>query len=311
MNFVQDVIIKARKLVNGSDEQDLSASPFISVTDCHACATPCQDEDHPHYPSYLKINPDKPLLYSVKPYTRHVLISTGQEDWESHIDDDKESLAYYLSRAIDAGQKRFRETSSNKEPEKIMLTNSSRKAENWDGPGWQVIILPDHIMVNNVTPEQCNDFFEAFLQPAVGSVDLMDGAGSQVQVQAGKTTFVAHRWEPKAAIMICSHKRRDKRCGVTAPILRKEFLRILRSKDLYGDGDGDVEIWMVSHIGGHKFAGNVIVHRSEGQAVWYGRVEPCHSQAIVEATVERGEVIRELYRGSMRGSFDHRKKLAW
>jgi len=47
-------------------------------------------------------------------------------------------------------------------------------------------------------------------------------------------------------------------------------------------------------------------------AVWYGRVEPCHCQAIVDATIERGEVIRELYRGSMKGSFDMSKKsLAW
>ncbi|KAG0246045.1 Sucrase/ferredoxin-like-domain-containing protein [Mortierella sp. GBAus27b] len=309
MNFVQSVITKAQKLVNGSEEQDLSASPFISVSDCHSCESPCRDEDHPHYPSYLKFNQEKPLLYSVKPYNRHVLISTGKEDWASHIEDDRDTLAYHLSKAIDEGQKRLREAGS-KETEKIMLTNSSRKAEDWEGPGWQVIILPDHVMVNNVTPEQCGDFFEAFLKPTVGSIHLVDG-GSPVQVEAGKTTFVAHRWRPRAAIMLCSHKRRDKRCGATAPILRKEFLRVLRSKDLYGDGDGDVEIWLVSHIGGHKFAGNVVVHRSEGQAIWYGRVDPCHSQAIVETTVEQGQVIRELYRGSMRGSFNGNSKLAW
>ncbi|KAF9961585.1 hypothetical protein BGZ65_010478 [Modicella reniformis] len=311
MNIVQGVILKAKKLMNGSEEQDLSVSPFISMSDCHSCTSPCQDEDHPHYPSYLKINQDKPLLYSVKSYTRHVLISTGKDDWESHIDSDKSSLAYHLSRAIDDGQRRLRETNDGKEPEKIMLTNTSRHAEDWEGPGWQVIILPDHIVVNNVTPEQCDDFFEAFLKPAVGSDTLVDAEDHDAQVQAGKTTFVAHRWKAKAAVMICSHKKRDKRCGVTAPILRKEFIRILRSKNLYGDGEGDVEIWMVSHIGGHKFAGNVIVHRSEGQAVWYGRVEPCHSQAIIDSTIERGKIIRELYRGSMSGSFDHRKKLAW
>lgn len=62
---------------------------------------------------------------------------------------------------------------------------------------------------------------------------------------------------------------------------------------------------------GHKLAGNVIVHRREGMAVWYGRVDPCHAQAIVETTIEQGEVIRELYRGSMDGSFNAQKKLAW
>ncbi|KAG0369559.1 hypothetical protein BGZ54_009620 [Gamsiella multidivaricata] len=322
MNVVQGLILKAKRLATGSQEQDLTTSPFISVSDCHGCTSPCQDEDHPRYPSYLKINQDKPLLYSVKPYTRHVLISTGKEDWESHIESEKNSLAYYLSRAIDEGQKRIKSERTDDGPERILLTNSSRKAEDWEGPGWQVIILPDQIVVNNVTPEQCDDFFDAFLKPAVGSINLADPvlpeqepeqwSSSRIsKATAGKTTFFAHCWQPKAAIMICSHRKRDKRCGVTAPILRKEFLRILRSKDLYGDCEGDVEIWMVSHIGGHKFAGNVIVHKQEGLAVWYGRVEPCHSQAIVEATVERGEIIRELYRGSMNNSFDQRRKIAW
>ncbi|KAI1317853.1 hypothetical protein EDD11_007655 [Mortierella claussenii] len=309
MNLVQGIFLKAKKFATGSQEQDLSVSPFISVKDCHGCSSPCNDEDHPHYPSYLKVNSDRPLLYSMKPYSRHVLISTGQDDWEPHIDDNKGSLAFHLSRSIDEGQKRIKEETGC-DTERIMVTNSSRKAENWDGPGWQVIILPDQIVINNLTTEQCDDFFDAFLRPPVGSLTLQSSHSSEVH--AGQTTFLALRWMPKAAIMICSHKKRDKRCGVTAPILRKEFLRILRSKDIYGDCEGDVEIWMVSHIGGHKFAGNVIVHKSEGLAVWYGRVEPCHSQAIVEATIERGEVIRELYRGSMNGSFNNEaKKTAW
>ncbi|KAG0304986.1 hypothetical protein BGZ98_004746 [Dissophora globulifera] len=319
MNIVQGLFLKVQQLASGSQEQDLSASPFISVSDCHGCHSPCQEEDHPHYPSYLKINQDRPLLYSVKPYTRHVLISTGKEDWDSHIDHDKTSLAFHLSRAIDDGQRRVKE-SGGEDPERILLTNSSRKSEDWEGPGWQVIVLPDQIMVDNVTPEQCNDFFDAFLKSPVGSVQMADAGfadtssseyGRSTKVIAGQTTFTAKRWLPKAAVMICSHKKRDKRCGVVAPILRKEFLRELRSKDLFGDGAGDVEIWMVSHIGGHKFAGNVIVHKDEGMAVWYGRVEPCHCKAIVEATIERGEVIRELYRGGMNGSFDRQKKIAW
>ncbi|ORZ21962.1 Sucrase/ferredoxin-like-domain-containing protein [Lobosporangium transversale] len=134
------------------------------------------------------------------------------------------------------------------------------------------------------------------------------------EVTAGKTTFIAHKWKPKAALMICSHRKRDKRCGVTAQILKKEFTRILRSRDIYGDCEDDVEIWLISHIGGHKFAGNVIVHRREGggMAVWYGRVEPCHAEAIVERTIINGEVIKELHRGSMIGSFNSScKKMAW
>ncbi|KAG0266094.1 hypothetical protein BG011_003302 [Mortierella polycephala] len=389
-------------------KDDPNAVPYVSVSDCNACPAPCADQDHPHYPSYLKMDHETPLLNSMKTYTRHVLISTGQDDWAAHIDDDKDSLAPYLQKAITEGQERLKEANGGQDLPRIVLTNSSRPSESWGEPGWQVVILPDQIVVNNVTAEKCDDFFEAFLKPSVGyfadhsqsnSSDLavekdqgarrissncnatvQKGAMSITAIQsstqtivttttttsasstttatantatvsaanessqkpdshdhhrhhqnhqhngsfddtidqtrkvtAGKTTFIAHRWKPKAAIMICSHRKRDKRCGVTAAILKKEFIQILRSKDLFGYGDceDDVEIWLISHIGGHKFAGNVIVHRSEGMAVWYGRVDPCHAQAIVDVTVEKGQVIQELHRGSMLGSFDHSRKIAW
>ncbi|KAF9578286.1 hypothetical protein BGW38_005999 [Lunasporangiospora selenospora] len=435
MNFMQGVLSKAIKLTSSSPdtnastgsssffsrntaEPDMSTAPFVSLeSDCHyTCDSPCYDSDHDHplYPRYLKINRDRSLQGSVKPYWRHVLISTGESDWDSHIDSDKSELAYHLVRAIDKAQSHddpspgrgwgedHQDLSSghvkdkdnkdlDKEKErvkdkdhkprksgkgKILVTNSSRKAENWEGPGWQVVILPDEIIVNNVTIEQCSDFYEAFLRPPIGSLFRKDTgshlhakqssttpplgeestvqketeSGKQLQqenvsnqveiwpkkIKAGKTEFVAHPWLPQAAIMICSHKRRDKRCGITAPILHKEFKRLLRSKDIHGDGEGDVEIWNVSHIGGHKFAGNVIVHRGSSKgvgkeerdtldedpkmAVWYGRVEPSHCKTIVETTIERGEVIRELFRGAMHGSFDgivgdgghtKRARLAW
>ncbi|KAF9121007.1 hypothetical protein BGX30_002837 [Mortierella sp. GBA39] len=394
-----------------TEEKEDPNIPYISSEDCNACPSPCKDEDHPHYPSYLKIDHEMPLLHSMKPYIRHVLISTGQDDWDAHIDSDPTQLAHHMQKAIDAGQQRLRDENGGKDVPRIVLTNSSRKAETWDGPGWQVVILPDQIVVNDVTPEQCDDFFEAFLRPAVGAVfdgpittTVADASNKEIQVekdgeqdsstvsistansapevssasststqqsadgstrttttttttassfrtisassssssihstastitgpghfhhstsdttrqvQAGSTTFLAHRWLPKSAIMICSHGKRDNRCSKTAPLLKKQFLQCLRRKDIYGDAEGDVEIWLVSHIGGHKFAGNVIVHRSEPEektsmAIWYGRVEPCHATAIVEATIERGEVIRELYRGAMLGSFDpSKKKVAW
>ncbi|KAF9210371.1 Altered inheritance of mitochondria protein 32 [Podila verticillata] len=392
---------------------DSESIPYVSVNDCHSCTNPCDDMDHPHYPSYLKIDNETPLLHSTKPYTRHVLISTGQDDWVAHIDEDKDSLAPYMGEAIDAGMQKLRDENPGKEFPRIVLTNSSRVCEHWGGEGFQVIVLPDQIVVNNVTKDQCHDFFEAFLRPEVGHVftqqeSKVNGQGhhkvneeangelsvekdqsgtssssssthtttteklegsttikatktvttitttttngivsssststsptsespstivasstqqkqhaihyeqindTSRRVTVGATTFVAHRWLPKAAIMICSHRKRDKRCGVTAAILGKEFKRILRSKNIYGDLEGDVEIWMISHIGGHKFAGNVIVHKSEGMAVWYGRVDPCHCQTIVDVTIEQDQVIQELYRGSMVNSFNpSKKKLAW
>jgi len=79
-----------------------------------------------------------------------------------------------------------------------------------------------------------------------------------------------------------------------------------------------VNIGTISHVGGHKWAGNVIVytppnatvptptasthhdrHPLAGKGIWYGRIEPCHVQGIVEETVLRGRVIRDLFRGGI------------
>lgn len=135
-------------------------------------------------------------------------------------------------------------------------------------------------------------------------------------------------------VLICGHRSRDVRCGITGPILRDQFeiclpdkgLHVLRGpveiangaerESLPGAGSEQPgktsRVALISHIGGHKFAGNVIVyippgmktadgrsHPLEGCGIWYGRVEPKHVEGIVQETVLTGRVIEELFRGGI------------
>jgi hypothetical protein len=55
------------------------------------------------------------------------------------------------------------------------------------------------------------------------------------------------------------------------------FLQQIRRGEGRHDGYGAVKralLVKVSHVGGHKFAGNVIVYSPSGTGVWYGRVFP-------------------------------------
>lgn len=77
----------------------------------------------------------------------------------------------------------------------------------------------------------------------------------------------------------------------------------------------NVNVGMISHIGGHKWAGNVIMyipptfqlplsaskspHPLAGMGIWYGRVEPRHVEGIVEQTLLQGKVIQDLFRGGL------------
>ena len=41
------------------------------------------------------------------------------------------------------------------------------------------------------------------------------------------------------------------------------------------------------------------ISKLSGTGIWYGRVEPRHVQGILDATVMRGMVIEELFRGGV------------
>lgn len=136
-------------------------------------------------------------------------------------------------------------------------------------------------------------------------------------------------------VLICGHGGRDMRCGVLGPVLRDEFktqlsnsqIQVLKgpvevstssvqqiesSSTAEGTSVG-ARVGLISHIGGHKFAGNVILYippgakTGEGKenplagcGVWYGRVEPKHVEGIVRETVLGGRVIEVLFRGGIR-----------
>jgi (2Fe-2S) ferredoxin len=135
-------------------------------------------------------------------------------------------------------------------------------------------------------------------------------------------------------VLVCGHGGRDLRCGITGPILRHEFERLLPEMDIQVL-KGPVEVsqgpermiisgtvpvsintarvGLISHVGGHKFAGNVIVyippgtktatrdaHPLAGCGIWYGRIEPKHVEGIIKETIIGGRVIEDHFRGGIK-----------
>ncbi|KAH8149367.1 uncharacterized protein LAJ45_06446 [Morchella importuna] len=156
------------------------------------------------------------------------------------------------------------------------------------------------------------------------------------------STVTASHYPHDTLILLCSHKRRDARCGISAPILRKEFERHLRPLGLWRDmadmRPGGVKVLFINHVGGHKFSANVIVYRKGGvemegsgvgagmgmgekgvdgeggkgkgevvQGVWLAKVTPRHVEGIVRYTVLEGKVCDS---GLIRAGFDRRTGLS-
>lgn len=122
-------------------------------------------------------------------------------------------------------------------------------------------------------------------------------------------------------ILLCSHRTRDARCGQSAPLLRKEFERQLRTlglyRDLHDERPGGVGIYFINHVGGHKFSANVMVYRravkedgtmgEASQCIWLARVRPEDCEPIVKFTVLQGKVVKP--QRQLRGGFDRAKGL--
>lgn len=64
-------------------------------------------------------------------------------------------------------------------------------------------------------------------------------------------------------VFVCSHGSRDRRCGICGPALVSRFKDEIELHGL----QGKVSISPCSHIGGHKYAGNVIIFGSINGAV--------------------------------------------
>ncbi|KAI9026629.1 Sucrase/ferredoxin-like-domain-containing protein [Phycomyces nitens] len=278
-----------------SAEVDIDQIPPIDllITDpCNTCSLPC--DDHKAYPTYLKFDHTSPLLGSMKPYSRHVLIGTGQSDWAERIEEDWGTFAANLTAV----------TKDRPVQNRAIITNTSMVNTYSQLPNsHDIVILPDNIIVSNVTPDDAEAFFEAFLATPLPVAPVMIEDYSTRHLK----NMVVHKNPYDSMILICSHRKRDKLCGVTAEILGTEFDNVLREKDIC-EGEGGTAVLMVSHVGGHKFAGNVICITHNGtRCIWYGRVKACHCERIVDDTIIGGRVLKELYRGAMSHSYDESK----
>lgn len=161
-----------------------------------------------------------------------------------------------------------------------------------------VLLLPSFTFVDSVRYNDVPELIDRF-------INYPDG--TQATDKDSKDKMTARPCEHEYIILLCSHRRRDARCGITAPIIKRELERHLRPLGLYRDANderpGGVGIYFVSHVGGHKYAANVLVYRKQAQQmIWLARVRPEHCEGIVRYTVMQGKVVHP--ESQLRGGFD-------
>lgn len=166
--------------------------------------------------------------------------------------------------------------------------------------GKTVQILSSFTFVDCVTPVDTSELIILFIDHPADQ-QIRNGFASS------ESKMSMRPCELDYIILLCSHRRRDARCGIRAPLIKRELQRHLRPLRLDRDADdtrlGGVGIFFISHVGGHKFAANVLVYRKkEQQMIWLARVRPEHCEGVVKYTVPQGKVVHP--ESQLRGGFD-------
>lgn len=207
-----------------------------------------------------------------------------------------------------------------------------------------VLLLPAFKYIENVTPDSVPDLIQSCIDTAPTNTTPLDSSSSSQESkpepepeQEGVSPLDTipktlpsglemRNCPHKYLILLCSHGTRDARCGQSAPLLRKEFERHLRPLGLYRDLEderpGGVGIYFINHVGGHKFAANVMIYRrgdggaagvggmageQAAQCMWLARVKPSDVENLVRYTVLQGKLVQPDRQ--LRGGFDRSRRL--
>ncbi|CDO94458.1 unnamed protein product [Kluyveromyces dobzhanskii CBS 2104] len=264
----------------------------IEVCDAKECTGSCTEDDAQANDALLKdegtfaklkIDQEEPLYGSSKTSKIHFVIPTSQTDWAHDACAEKTGSVQGLVQSwIDGNGSKYANIES--EGETIRCSVSS---------------LPIDMLDIEVMKNTKNDvlIFPHFLRlRSIKSKDVADVLNEVVPLllknnrEALLTKDYVDEINDNSYIFLCSHRTRDKRCGITAPILEKHFNKHLKSCRLYRDNsdfrtDGS-RVAYINHVGGHKFAANVIIYlKKSHQLIWLGRVTPVHTKPIVDCLI--------------------------
>ncbi|KAK4217062.1 Sucraseferredoxin-like protein [Rhypophila decipiens] len=322
-----------------------SPPPFPTIASCPSPTCACAPT--PSLPDDFPIDHKTNINGLISNYAQHVLVCTGKDDWPSRIEEDNsgDNLAADLKELVGRGGP-FSDPFHN-----ISVLNTSLPSSippRSEVQTTSVYLLPDFKYVPflpRVSFDSVEALVKGFLLPE--KLHPMHDGLSPIhrdrltRKPAYQSMLYGVRDVEDIMVLICGHGGRDQRCGVYGPVLRDEFstklsdmgINVLSGPvevnekaeavpEISGEAPAtdttelaspSAHISLISHIGGHKFAGNVILyippqlktadgkaHPLAGHGIWYGRVEPKHVQGIIGETILKGNVISDLFRGGIK-----------
>lgn len=275
-----------------SPEEDFKRLGFEQSTcaqECLGCTA--------KFPASLSFDTDADLYGSTKPYGLHIVVPTNKCDWPR----DAVGVSGTLANAVDLWGHNASYPGLG-ESTKVKVTVSSLSlhkletdAEYMEHMRGDLLLFPFFVWVRNVTVKNCAKVLDKVVPDLIRYRD--EGVSQFPETRYAEFPDVLIEADLSLLyVFLCSHRTRDKRCGVTAPIMKREMDMYLRELGLIRDHSdnrpGGVHVAYVNHIGGHKFAANVIIYlRLSGKNLWLALCTPRNAVPIVdECIVNDGRV---------------------
>jgi len=262
-----------------------------------------------HETPELDIDRDSRLSGTMAWHSSQILCCTGRSDWHSRIENDNLG---WLARGLKREMRRGGVLSKNG-PALVTFGDSDRKSLR----AMDFYLFPAFRWVS-IDTDGARESENELVKRVASILDEEITRQKNSILECVRNEMGVRSLENQDIhILICGHSNRDQRCGVMGPLLKMEFeeklpaegIEVLQkppaplSKSAF-ESFQTARVSLISHIGGHKFAGNVIIHIPpafghplSGMEIWYGRVEPRHVEGIVKETVVNGRIIEGVLRG--------------
>ncbi|KAM0256364.1 hypothetical protein ACHAQJ_005015 [Trichoderma viride] len=292
-------------------------------------------------PDGLGIDQHNPLNGVMAGYAEHVVVCTGKDDWLSKIEDENsgDNLAADLKELFGRGGKYtdpFHHISviNSSFPSSVPPRKAIQSTSAYLLPSFKYVPFLPRVSFDSVKALAKGFLLPEKLHAAHDGLSPVH-RDRLTRKEAFQGLLPGVQDVTDVLVLICGHGGRDLRCGTMGPVLREEFeeklamqgFNVAKEAVQIGSLDGNLEeakriegssaekvarVGLISHIGGHKFAGNVIIyippgftaaggekHALAGYGIWYGRVEPKHVEGIVRETVMGGRVVEDMFRGGI------------
>ncbi|KAG5354545.1 Altered inheritance of mitochondria protein 32 [Yarrowia sp. B02] len=282
------------------------STPKKTVNFCDKCPGPDIETPYtrvfpPEHEDAIDYKKSMPAAF----HLRHLLISTGDRKWPKAIEKDQGSLAFEIAEkrhefplrskmakggilvsnttlpSVEGHEEGNGEKSGSGSAESAKssesVSNGSTESSDSSITTSSAYLFPDNLVIKNIPHNQTEEFLETLLEEndEIRAIKLKE--------KFGAVDNSSDLW------LVCGHSERDVRCGDIGPLILAEMDEIKPEGTQTG---------LISHIGGHAFAGNVLLFSGKtGQSAWFGRVRPEHIQGLVKEWKD-GRIVKELYRGT-------------